>query len=1025
MATPATTAFSPDEWRQLFSAADQALDLPTELREEFIAQRSADDPALGAGLRALLASAEGVSPLDTPAAALAAPLVTELSREPDVLPVSRIGPYRILEEIGRGGMGAVYLAERDDDQFRKRVAVKLLPAWSAKDAHRVRRFVEERQILAAFEHPDIARLLDGGVTADGLPWFAMEYVDGMPIDRYCDTHSLTIEQRLALLRRVCAAVAYAHRNLIVHRDLKPGNILVDADGGVKLLDFGIAKLLGGEAGTELTQTADRVMTPLYASPEQVRGEPVSTASDVYALGVLLHELLTGRDPYRLPSRAPYEVAHAILEREPERPSVSVGRGGSGYDVETVARARATTPARLRRRLDGDLDMIVLTALDKDPARRYRSVEQLEVDVQRHLTGLPVGARGDSRLYRARKFVRRHKAGVAVGAAFALVVVGFAILTGVQAVRIRAEADRVASERAAAQSAVDFVSRAFQGAVPSPSEGRGLGSREYLDIAAAAIDSALPEQPGARAKLMFELGRVYHRLGVADSAQHFLEASLTLQRSLHPAGHPDIAATLNALGEVLVDRRDVRGADSAFNEALSLRRRLLGATHGDVARTLNGLVAVRRRQGRASDAEGFARKALAIDSQQPGDNRAGKAQSLRSLAQVLADRGEDAEAQRLYQESLSLLRQVHPEEHPDIAGTMFDLAAALRHSGDTAQADSLFRYAQGLYESLLAANALATSSRDVMLPMLPRSLPISKGTPRAGAAPGSKIVFMSDRDGPDAVGDMGRREIYIMNPDGSDQTRLTNDGGRDNFPALSPDGRRIAFQTEIDGGAEIVVMNADGTERRRLTNMTVDHVGAMRPAWSPDGSKIVFASFVQPKDIYVINADGTGTPKNLTKHPKNDGSPAWSPDGRTIAFVSNRDGGPAVWVMNADGTNPIRVTDAPQGPPSIRGKDPGPAWSPIGQKIAYTSARDGKRSIYVINADGSNRVRLTTSPTDDAHPSWSPDGQKIVFQRQVAGHNQIFVMKADGTEQHRLTDLSSVATNGFPNWGPVPTKSRRR
>ena len=204
---PATTALSPDQWRQLFAAADEALDLPAERREAFITERCADDPALGVELRALLASAEAVSPLDTPAAALAAPFVAELSREPDMLPVSRIGPYRVLQEIGRGGMGAVYVAERDDDHFRKRVAIKLLPAWSATDAHSVRRFVEERQILAALEHPDIARLLDGGVTVDGLPWFAMEYVGGMPIDRYCDTHGLTIEQRLALFRRVCGAVA--------------------------------------------------------------------------------------------------------------------------------------------------------------------------------------------------------------------------------------------------------------------------------------------------------------------------------------------------------------------------------------------------------------------------------------------------------------------------------------------------------------------------------------------------------------------------------------------------------------------------------------------------------------------------------------------------------------------------------------------------------------------------------------------------------------------------------------------------
>jgi TolB protein len=224
--------------------------------------------------------------------------------------------------------------------------------------------------------------------------------------------------------------------------------------------------------------------------------------------------------------------------------------------------------------------------------------------------------------------------------------------------------------------------------------------------------------------------------------------------------------------------------------------------------------------------------------------------------------------------------------------------------------------------------------------------------------------------------------------------------------------------------DIFVMNVDGTDRKRLTNMTVEHLGARGPAWSPDGSKIVFASNVQPRDIYVINADGTGTPKNLTNHPKNDGAPAWSADGR-IAFVSNRDGGPAIWVMNADGTNPIRVTDAPQGQSSNHGADPGPAWSPNRRQIAYTSGRDGTRSIYVINADGTGGVRLTVSPTEDAHPSWSPDGRQIAFQRRVFGHNQIFVMKADGTEQRRLTDLSSVAANGFPDWGRAATKPPAR
>ena len=1019
MRADAAAALSTDLWRRVFAVADRALELPAEAREAFVAQCCRDDPALGAGLRALLASADRRSPLDIPAALLAAPLVAELSLEPGSAQVSRVGPYRVLQEIGRGGMGAVYLAERDDDQFRKRVAVKLLPPWSAADDHRVRRFVEERQILAALEHPDIARLLDGGLTDAGLPWFAMEYVEGARIDQYCDARSLTIEQRLVLFRRVCAAVAHAHRNLIVHRDLKPANILVDGNGGVKLLDFGIAKLLGGGADADLTRTDDRVMTPLYASPEQVRGAPVSTASDVYALGVLLHELLTGRDPYRLPSREPYEVAHAILEREPERPSVSVARSEAGYDVESVARARGTTPARLRRQVEGDLDMIVLTALDKDPVRRYPSVEQLAADVQRHVTGMPIAARADSRVYRTRKFVRRNRAGVAVAAAFALVVVSFAVITGVQAVRIRAEAARVASERAAAQSTLDYVSATFQSAVPSPRENRGVGAREYLDTAAAAIESALPGQPAARAKLMLEIGRAYHRLGVVDRAQHFLEASLALQRALRPTSYPDVVATLNALGDVLLDRRDAVGADRAFNEAISLGRRFLGETHGDVARALNGLAAVRRRQGRTAEAEALAREALAIDRRRPGDTRADIAQSLRRVAQALADRGADAEAQALYRQALSLMRQVLPEEHPDIAGTVFDLAAAFEQSGDTAHADSLFRYARGLYEGLLATAALATASQKVTLP---QNVPATKRVTRAAAGAKSKIVFVSDRDGPDPVGHMGRHEIYIMNPDGSDQTRLTDNEVMEDDPTLSPDGRSIAFNAQVDGGIDLFVMNADGTGRRRLTSLSAQHLGARRPAWSPDGSKIAFQSYTNA-DVYVINADGTAL-KNLTNRPAPEGSPAWSPDGRRIAFVRTEGQGPALYVMNPDGSNPVLLS-------AEKGLKPGggwwlaPAWSPDGREIAFVSDRDGNHEIYTITPDGKNIVRLTNNAAEDAHPSWSPDGRQIVFHRRVLGHGQIIVMNADGSAQHQITALSSVAFNAFPNWGRAATKSPAR
>jgi len=417
---------SPERWRDVFAAADRALALADSERHAFVEEYARADPALGAELAALLAGAEASSALDGPAAAFAVPVLDTVTRELDhVATASRIGPYRIIGLIGRGGMGAVYLAERDDDQYRKRVALKLLPSWSAGDEQRVRRFVEERQILAALEHPDIARLLDGGVTSDGLPWFAMEYVEGTPIDRYCQERDLSIDQRLELFCRVCTAVAYAHRSLVVHRDLKPANILVKADGAVKLLDFGIAKLLDRDAGSasvELTQTSERFMTPLFASPEQLRGVPVSTTSDVYALGVLLYGLLADRHPYRLTTLEPHAVAQAILGQEPERAS--------------VAAARAPNGEKRARLLRGDLDAIALKAMEKDQHRRYASVEQLEADIRRYLAGMPVAARPAGHVYQARKFLRRHRVAVSVGSGAVLVTFGLSLVAVIQAVRIR-------------------------------------------------------------------------------------------------------------------------------------------------------------------------------------------------------------------------------------------------------------------------------------------------------------------------------------------------------------------------------------------------------------------------------------------------------------------------------------------------------------------------------------------------------------------------------------------------------------
>src|SRR5262245_45542230 len=362
----------------------------------------------------------------------------------------RIGPYRVERSLGRGGMGAVYLAERDDAGFRQTVAIKVVRRGLDGDFI-LRRFETERQILAALEHPGIARLYDGGTTADGRPYFVMEYVRGQGLLAYCDSRGLAVGERLGLFRRICAAVQFAHQNLVVHRDLKPSNVIVTAEGEPKLLDFGLAKLLApGSPDDSCTTmvTALRLMTPEYASPEQVRGERVTTASDVYSLGVILYELLTGYRPYRLERHSTAELERAVLEQDPPAPSTAVrgretpsstdGEAGPTRALRKVGAPRIVPPARLRRLLRGDLDNIVLKALSKDPARRYASAAELADDLGRYLEGLPVRARPLGRAYRAAKFVRRHRVGMAAATAAAIsLLAGFGVAMW-QARQARAE-----------------------------------------------------------------------------------------------------------------------------------------------------------------------------------------------------------------------------------------------------------------------------------------------------------------------------------------------------------------------------------------------------------------------------------------------------------------------------------------------------------------------------------------------------------------------------------------------------------
>lgn len=452
------TAMTPDRLQQMRTLFEQALERPVEQRRAFLEASCGEDSELASQVWALvLADAQDEALVDQPAL-----LGFQPSRAPDRLPVegSRIGPYLVRRHIGHGGMGVVYLATRDDDVFHKDVAIKVLRA-GAGAADVVRRFHQEREILASLDHPNIARLLDGGTAPDGSPYFVMEYVAGQPIDRYCDEHKLNVTQRVRLFLLVCSAVQYAHQKLVVHRDLKPSNILVTGEGEVKLLDFGIAKLLRRPEGTNQDEAATlyatregiHLMTPEYASPEQVKGEPITTASDTYSLGVVLYELVTGHRPYRMKSRLMHEVARVICEEDPTRPSAVVTRSEETREeqpesrpltAEQISELREGNPARLKRRLAGDLDHILLQALRKSPDRRYNSVERLREDLHRHLEGLPVSAQKNTLWYRADKLVRRHAMAVAGGLLLVLSLVAGLSATAWQARRATRnflEADR--------------------------------------------------------------------------------------------------------------------------------------------------------------------------------------------------------------------------------------------------------------------------------------------------------------------------------------------------------------------------------------------------------------------------------------------------------------------------------------------------------------------------------------------------------------------------------------------------------
>src|SRR5262245_151199 len=672
---------NPERWRRIEALFDAVVDRPAAERDTYLTKACEGDEELRREVLSLLAS---VTTKDFIRDSITGVALSFAARPKDDMTGDRIGPYRVTRLIGRGGMGAVYEAERDDEQFRQTVAIKLIKRGMDTDFARGR-FLRERRILASLDHPNIARLLGGGATPDGLPYFVMEFVAGAPITDYCRRRKLSVSEKLKLFLKVCSAVQHAHSKLVIHRDLKPSNILITDDGSPKLLDFGIAKLLSpdaGEADTR-TETGLRLMTPEYASPEQERGQAVATTTDVYSLGVVFYELLTERRPHEFRTYAPSEIERTLRDTEIEEPSKVVGRmTGPG--------------ARLLRALTDDLDNIALTAMRKESERRYQSVEQFSEDIRRYLAGMPVLARKDTFGYRSAKFVRRHKAGVAILTLLAIL----AVVVTLQAARIARERDRANQEAATAQAVTRSLVAMFEVADPDKARGNVITARELLDQGAQKVVRELKHQPATQARLLDTIGQLYQSLGLYDREQPLLEEALKLRRQALGQESPEVAASLSHLGEAARLKGDYARSEPLLREALIMRRKLHGAEHQEVAESLDNLGALLVDRGNFNEAEGLIREALALRRKLFGAEHADVANSLNSLGGLMSNTGKFQEAEALYRRAGAIRRKLFGAEHPLVARGLNNLAATLLEQGDLKGAETLFREALAMNRKLL-------------------------------------------------------------------------------------------------------------------------------------------------------------------------------------------------------------------------------------------------------------------------------------------------------------------------------------
>jgi serine/threonine protein kinase/tetratricopeptide (TPR) repeat protein len=607
-----------------------------------------------------------------------------------------IGDYRLVKKLGEGGMGQVWLAEQTAP-VRRQVALKLIRAGMFDDAL-LQRFQSERQSLAIMDHPTIAKIFDAGTTPDGQPYFVMEYVPGVPLTEYCDEKRLSVAARLELFIKVCEGVQHAHQKAIIHRDLKPANILVvDLDGKPmpRIIDFGLAKAttpqLAGE--TMFTQVGAFVGTPGYMSPEQTDSgvQDVDTRTDVYSLGVVLYVLLTGSLPFdtkQWKKQPVHEVLRHLREDDPPRPSAKIGieKESSGSN----AQFRGVQPKQLANLLHGDLDWIIMKALEKDRARRYGTPSELAGDITRHLRHEPVTARPASKSYRLQKYARRHRVGVAVAAGLLLLLAGFAVAQEVQLRRIVQERDRTARERDRANRITEFMTSMFKVSDPSEARGNSVTAREILDKASKDIDSGLARDPELQAQLMHLMGTVYDKLGLYPRAESLLRRAVDIRLRVLGPQNPDSLRSKDQLSWVLLQQGRYAEAEKLVRETVESQRRLLGPEKQATLNSRTTLASVYSVEGRFAESEKLNRETLTIERRVLGPEHPDTLATMENLATVLDKEGHHDEAETTYRETLEIERRLKGPEHPDTVDSMNNLAATLAEEGRYAESEKLFR-----------------------------------------------------------------------------------------------------------------------------------------------------------------------------------------------------------------------------------------------------------------------------------------------------------------------------------------------